>query len=79
VVTIPDGPPVALAPHSRCEVGYPFSGVALAEEMTMALKKKGAKAPDFKLPSDAGDEVRLKDLRGKKVVLFFYPKDATPG
>ena len=45
----------------------------------MPLKKKGSKAPDFKLPSDKGEEVRLKDYRGKKVVLFFYPKDSTPG
>lgn len=45
----------------------------------MALKKKGAKAPEFKLLSDKGDEVSLKDYRGKKVVLFFYPKDSTPG
>ena len=45
----------------------------------MALKKKGSKAPEFKLPSDKGEEVALKDFRGKKVVLYFYPKDATPG
>ena len=39
----------------------------------------GDKAPDFALPSDGGDTVRLSDLRGKRVVLFFYPKDNTPG
>ena len=36
-------------------------------------------APDFELTSDAGDTVRLADLRGKQVVLYFYPRDDTPG
>jgi peroxiredoxin Q/BCP len=40
---------------------------------------EGDKAPDFTLPSDAGDEVTLSSLRGKPVVLYFYPKDDTPG
>jgi thioredoxin-dependent peroxiredoxin len=39
----------------------------------------GQPAPDFELQTDAGDTVRLADLRGKKVVLYFYPKDDTPG
>jgi len=39
----------------------------------------GATAPDFSLPSTSGDVVSLKNLRGKKVVLYFYPKDDTPG
>lgn len=40
----------------------------------------GAKAPDFALPDAAGNTVRLSDYRGKKaVVLYFYPKDDTPG
>jgi len=41
--------------------------------------RKGDKAPDFTLPSDQGGEVRLRDLKGKKVVLYFYPKDNTSG
>ncbi len=39
----------------------------------------GDKAPDFSLPTDDGRKVTLKDFRGKKVVLYFYPKDDTPG
>ena len=40
---------------------------------------KGSRAPDFDLPSDDGRRVSLSALRGKKVVLYFYPKDDTPG
>ena len=36
-------------------------------------------APDFEAPTDGGDTIRLSDLRGRKVVLYFYPKDFTPG
>lgn len=39
----------------------------------------GDLAPDFALPSDTGEIVRLSDLRGKRVVLYFYPKDDTSG
>lgn len=39
----------------------------------------GADAPDFSLPSQDGSPVSLRDLRGKWVVLYFYPKDGTPG
>ncbi|MEW5703456.1 MAG: thioredoxin-dependent thiol peroxidase [Pseudomonadota bacterium] len=41
--------------------------------------KIGDKAPDFTLPTDGGGTLSLKSLRGKKVVLYFYPKDMTPG
>lgn len=41
--------------------------------------KEGQKAPDFTLSAADGSEVRLKNLRGKPVVLYFYPKDDTPG
>ncbi|UWQ93063.1 peroxiredoxin [Aliisedimentitalea scapharcae] len=36
-------------------------------------------APDFTLPRDGGGEISLSDLRGRAVVLFFYPRDDTPG
>ena len=39
----------------------------------------GADAPQFSLPSQDGSLVSLKDYRGKWVVLYFYPKDQTPG
>src|SRR5208282_1678611 len=40
---------------------------------------EGSNAPDFTLPSQEGSSVNLKDYRGKWVVLYFYPKDQTPG
>ncbi len=43
------------------------------------MLKSGDRAPDFTLQSDTGEEVSLHDFRGKKVVLYFYPKDNTPG
>lgn len=39
----------------------------------------GKAAPAFTMPTDDGDSISLKDLRGKRVVLYFYPKDDTPG
>jgi thioredoxin-dependent peroxiredoxin len=41
--------------------------------------EEGKPAPDFELTSDSGESVKLSDLRGKQVVLYFYPKDDTPG
>jgi peroxiredoxin Q/BCP len=43
------------------------------------LIEEGATAPDFTLVSDTGDEVTLSQFRGSPVVLYFYPKDDTPG
>jgi peroxiredoxin Q/BCP len=39
----------------------------------------GAQAPDFALTSDTGEQVTLSSFRGRKVILYFYPKDDTPG
>ncbi len=44
-----------------------------------AMPIEGTKAPDFVLNDTNGKEVKLSSLRGKKVVLYFYPKDDTPG
>lgn len=41
--------------------------------------KIGEKAPDFQLPANNGEKVSLSDSKGKHVVLYFYPKDMTPG
>jgi peroxiredoxin Q/BCP len=43
------------------------------------MVEEGAAAPDFTLPSDSGDSVSLSQFRGSPVVLYFYPKDDTPG
>jgi len=46
----------------------------MAAELTV-----GKEVPDFSLPNETGKMVSLKNLRGKQVVLYFYPKDDTPG
>jgi peroxiredoxin Q/BCP len=43
------------------------------------MLKAGDKAPDFKLQSDDGKDVSLSDFRGKRVILFFFPKANTSG
>jgi peroxiredoxin Q/BCP len=43
------------------------------------MLKIGNKAPDFRLKSDEGKDVSLKDLKGKRVLLYFYPRASTPG
>jgi peroxiredoxin Q/BCP len=43
------------------------------------ILKVGDKAPDFSVPDQDGKTVSLKDYKGKKVILYFYPKDDTPG
>lgn len=45
----------------------------------MAEVQVGQQVPDFRLPASEGGEVALSDFKGKKVVIFFYPKDMTPG
>jgi thioredoxin-dependent peroxiredoxin len=43
------------------------------------MVEEGKPAPDFELTSDDGETVRLSDFRGKPVVVYFYPRDDTPG
>ena len=43
------------------------------------MLKAGTKAPDFTLSDAQGNQVSLSDFAGKKVVVYFYPKDNTPG
>ena len=43
------------------------------------MLKVGQKAPEFTLASDEGGEISLKDLQGRRVLLFFFPKANTPG
>lgn len=45
----------------------------------MPIPKPGSKAPDFTLPGDGSATIRLSDFKGRKVVLYFYPKDDTSG
>lgn len=44
-----------------------------------AMLKPGEKAPDFRLQTDAGEEVSLGGLKGKSALLYFFPKADTPG
>lgn len=61
-------------PATAAEAAYPA-----AAEKDSKLLKVGAKAPAFSLKNTEGKTVKLADFKGKKVVLYFYPKDMTPG
>lgn len=45
----------------------------------MPIPQEGNKAPDFNLPASTGGKIALKDLKGRNIVVYFYPKDDTPG
>ena len=54
-------------------------GTSYLERERDAMIEAGETAPDFELETDGGERVRLSGLRGKPVVLYFYPRDNTPG
>lgn len=54
-------------------------GNTTSDTQTKGRVQVGDQAPNFTLPSQSGEFVSLNDLRGKNVVLYFYPKDDTPG
>ncbi len=56
-----------------------MSSVAAAVGWGLAILNKGDRAPDFTASADGGRTVRLASLRGRKIVLYFYPRDNTPG
>ncbi len=56
-----------------------FAPLWMAAATAAGVPAVGAPAPEFSLPDQAGRTVRLADFRGKWVVLYFYPKDDTPG
>lgn len=51
----------------------------MTKKKVQDISLMGEKAPDFSLPTDGSGEVSLANLKGKNVVLYFYPKDDTPG
>lgn len=67
--------------NTRSRVGNSTSKAAseTPEPEVRPHPEVGSEAPEFCLPADDGSTVCLKDLRGKTVVLYFYPKDSTPG
>jgi peroxiredoxin Q/BCP len=67
--------PAKQAPKRSPVATKPKAGAAAA----IAGPKIGSPAPPFSLPSDAGSSISLSDYRGKWVVVYFYPKDHTPG
>ncbi len=85
---------VSVPPLKRCNLGIitmlKISAVIVAAVLALIAVKfafaasntvpqVGQDAPGFTLPSQDGSEISLKDFRGKWVVLYFYPKDGTPG
>lgn len=55
------------------------SGIPEGEASATRMPEAGEEAPDFTLPNAEDKPIHLADLRGKRVVLYFYPKDDTPG
>jgi peroxiredoxin Q/BCP len=60
------------------EIHMPTSSTSM-REAALSILQQGDKAPEFDLPANGGGKISLSGLKGKKVVLYFYPKDDTPG
>jgi peroxiredoxin Q/BCP len=56
-----------------------LTGMILTLSAAQDVPQAGQQVPEFTLPSQDGTDVSLKDFRGKYIVLYFYPKDNTPG
>jgi thioredoxin-dependent peroxiredoxin len=67
------------SPRAAATLGVPVRTEPRRHEEDALSISEGDTAPDFTLTSDAGDAVELSSLRGTPVVLYFYPKDDTPG
>jgi thioredoxin-dependent peroxiredoxin len=65
--------------HANSLVQIDHRRATLRDGYDRAVVEEGTQAPDFELAADDGRRVRLSDLRGRPVVLYFYPKDDTPG
>ena len=76
-------------PHTSSEKGWgpmrsgsgavPLGSPARTSPAKAMALQIGDPAPDFTLPDENGNPVRLSDLKGQRVVIYFYPKDDTPG
>ena len=61
-----------------CMDSYFFTDINFDKEVIMPIQE-GKAAPAFSLPDANGKKVALKDFKGKNVIIYFYPKDDTPG
>jgi peroxiredoxin Q/BCP len=53
--------------------------IIATDRIEVFMLRAGEKAPNFRLRSDKGEEIALKDFKGKRVILFFFPRANTPG
>ena len=71
--------PILVAVAAAFAVAVSFVAIRSARASEQAMPAVGQAAPTFTLPSQTGAPISLKSYRGKWVVLYFYPKDMTPG
>ena len=79
-MTAPSMLVLAMAPmFAALALPSPAAASAAPKTEASTLPRVGKPAPDFKLPATSGGDITLSQLKGKTVVLYFYPKDETPG